>query len=162
MANLTVWKFNSPDGAENALAKLKELQKQHLITIVDAAVVTWPEGKKKPKTKQAVDLTSLSALDGAFWGMLFGLIFFVPILGMAMGALAGALSGHFSDYGINDDFIKDVREKVTEGTSALFLMSEKATVDKVLDAMTGEQTELIQSNLSQEQEDKLKEHFSLA
>ncbi|MEA5519600.1 DUF1269 domain-containing protein [Limnoraphis robusta] len=162
MANLTVWKFNSPDGAENALAKLKELQKQHLITIVDAAVVTWPEGKKKPKTKQAVDITSLSALDGAFWGMLFGLIFFVPILGMAMGALAGALSGHFSDYGINDDFIKDVRSKVTEGTSALFLMSEKATVDKVLDAMTGEQTELIQSNLSQEQEDKLKEHFSLA
>ncbi|MEA5496566.1 DUF1269 domain-containing protein [Limnoraphis robusta] len=162
MANLTVWKFNSPDGAENALAKLKELQKQHLITIVDAAVVTWPEGKKKPKTKQAVDITSLSALDGAFWGMLFGLIFFVPILGMAMGALAGALSGHFSDYGINDDFIKDVRSKVTEGTSALFLMSEKATVDKVLDAMTGEQTELIQSNLSQEQEDKLKEHFSIA
>ncbi|KKD35679.1 MAG: DUF1269 domain-containing protein [Limnoraphis robusta] len=162
MANLTVWKFNSPDGAENALAKLKELQKQHLITIVDAAVVTWPEGKKKPKTKQAVDITSLSALDGAFWGMLFGLIFFVPILGLAMGALAGALSGHFSDYGINDDFIKDVRSKVTEGTSALFLMSEKATVDKVLDAMTGEQTELIQSNLSQEQEDKLKEHFSIA
>ncbi|MEA5539722.1 DUF1269 domain-containing protein [Limnoraphis robusta Tam1] len=162
MANLTVWKFNSPDGAENALAKLKELQKQHLITIVDAAVVTWPEGKKKPKTKQAVDITSLSALDGAFWGMLFGLIFFVPILGLAMGALAGALSGHFSDYGINDDFIKDVRSKVTEGTSALFLMSEKATVDKVLDAMTGEQTELIQSNLSQEQEDKLKEHFSMA
>jgi uncharacterized membrane protein len=104
----------------------------------------------------------LSALDGAFWGMLFGLIFFVPILGLAMGALAGALSGHFSDYGINDDFIKDVRSKVTEGTSALFLMSEKATVDKVLDAMTGEQTELIQSNLSQEQEDKLKEHFSMA
>ncbi|MCG5059052.1 MAG: DUF1269 domain-containing protein [Limnoraphis sp. WC205] len=162
MANLTVWKFNTPDGAENALAKLKELQKQHLITIVDAAVVTWPEGKKKPKTKQAVDITSLSALDGAFWGMLFGLIFFVPILGLAMGALAGALSGHFSDYGINDDFIKDVRSKVTEGTSALFLMSEKATVDKVLDAMTGEQTELIQSNLSQEQEDKLKEHFSMA
>lgn len=94
--------------------------------------------------------------------MLFGLIFFVPILGLAMGALAGALSGHFSDYGINDDFIKDVRSKVTEGTSALFLMSEKATVDKVLDAMTGEQTELIQSNLSQEQEDKLKEHFSMA
>ena len=162
MANLTVWKFNTPDGAENALDKLLELQKQHLITIVDAAIVKWPEGKKKPKTKQAVNVTGLSALDGAFWGMLFGLIFFVPVFGLTVGALAGALSGHFTDYGINDDFIKDVRAKVTEGTSALFLMSEQATVDKVLDAMEGVETELIQSNLTQEQEDKLKEHFHVA
>ncbi|MEO1069271.1 MAG: DUF1269 domain-containing protein [Cyanobacteria bacterium J06638_6] len=160
MANLTVWKFNTVDGAENAIAKLTELQKEHLIEIVDAAVVYWKPGKKKPKTRQALDTTAVGALDGAFWGMLFGLLFFVPIFGMAVGALSGALSGHFSDYGINDQFIKDVRGKVTEGTSALFLMSEKATVDKVLDAFAGEQIELIQSNLSSEQEAKLKEHFA--
>jgi uncharacterized membrane protein len=162
MANLTVWKFNSVDGAENAIAKLVELQKQHLIEIVDAAVVYWEPGKKKPKTRQAVNLPAAGALDGAFWGMLFGLLFFVPIFGLAVGALSGALSGHFADYGINDQFIKDVRSKVTEGTSALFLMSENATVDKVLDAFKGEGVELVQSNLSTEQEAKLKEHFATA
>ncbi|WP_413166800.1 DUF1269 domain-containing protein [Capilliphycus salinus ALCB114379] len=78
---------------------------------------------------------------------------------MAVGALSGALSGHFKDYGIDDDFIKDVRSQVTEGTSALFLMSEQVTVDKVLEAMKGEQMELIKSNLSKEQEEKLKAHF---
>jgi uncharacterized membrane protein len=74
-----------------------------LIEIQDAAIVTWPEGKKKPKTEQALPLTQLGALDGAFWGMLFGWIFLMPFLGMAVGALAGALSGHFQDYGIDDD-----------------------------------------------------------
>jgi uncharacterized membrane protein len=162
MANLTVWKFNTVDGAEKAIAKLLELQKQHLIEIVDAATVIWEPGKKKPKTKQALNLKGLGALDGAFWGMLFGLLFFIPVFGMAVGALSGALSGHFADYGINDQFIKDVRAKVTEGTSALFLMSEKATIDKVIEAFAGEPMELIQSNLSSEQEAKLKEHFSAA
>jgi len=162
MANLTVWKFNTADGAETAIAKLADLQKQHLIEIKDAAIVSWAPGKKKPKTRQAIALTTLGALDGAFWGMLFGLLFIGPIFGLAIGALAGALSGQFADYGINDEFIKDVRAKVTEGTSALFLMSENATVDKVLEAFSGESIELIQSNLSSEQEAKLREHFAIA
>ena len=42
---------------------------------------------------------------------------------MAVGAAAGALAGSLADYGIDDDFIKNVREKVTEGTSALFLLT---------------------------------------
>ena len=57
---------------------------------------------------------------GAFWGMLFGLIFFVPFFGLAVGAAMGALSGKFNDYGIDDNFIKQTRAKVTEGTSACF------------------------------------------
>jgi uncharacterized membrane protein len=162
MADLTVWKFDSADGAQSVLTKLAELQKQHLIEIKDAAIVTWPAGKKKPKTQQALPLVGLGALDGAFWGMLFGLIFFVPLFGAALGALSGALSGHFRDYGINDDFIKEIRDKVTEGTSALFLMTESVTLDKVEDALKGDHAALIQSNLSKEQEAKLQEHFNTA
>jgi uncharacterized membrane protein len=62
-------------------------------------------------------------MESAFWGLLFGLIFFVPFLGLAIGAAIGALAGKMSDYGIDDNFIKQTREKVTEGTSALFLMT---------------------------------------
>lgn len=159
MSTLTVWKFSTPDGAERCFAKLPELQKQNLIEVEDAAIVTWPEGKKKPKTRQLVPLSGLGALDGAFWGMLFGLLFFVPLFGAAMGALAGALSGHFQDYGIDDDFIKEVRGKVTEGTSALFLLTGKVTLDKVEEVIKGDSPELIQSNLSYEQESALKERF---
>ena len=160
MATLTVWKFSTPEGAEEVLTKLTQLQKERLIQIKDAATVSWAAGKKKPKTKQAVNLAGLGALDGAFWGLLFGLIFFCPIFGIAVGASMGALSGSMKDYGINDNFINDVKSKVTEGTSALFLFTGDVTIDKVEDALGGVSGELIQSNLTHEEEAKLKEHFS--
>ena len=156
---LTVWKFNTPVGAEQAKEKLVGLQKQQLIQVQDVVVVTWPEDKDKPKTKQAVNLAGVGALDGAFWGMLFGLIFFVPFFGLAVGAAMGALSGAFADYGIDDDFIKAVREKVTKGTSALFVLSSGAVMDKVAEAFKGTEMELIQSNLSAEQEAQLNAAF---
>ena len=139
--------------------QLESLQKQELIQIQDAAVVEWKQGKKKPKTKQATSLAGAGALSGAFWGMLFGLLFFIPFFGMAMGAAVGALAGHFTDYGIDDDFIKSVRSEVTEGTSALFLLTGSATVDKLEDQLKGQVGTLIKSNLSKEQEAKLNEAF---
>lgn len=160
MATLTVLKFDNPTGAEQMLDKIKGLQKRQLIQLQDAAIVTWPEGKKGPKTKQAANLVGLGALDGAFWGMLFGLIFFMPWFGMAVGAAMGALGGKMSDYGIDDDFIKGVREQVTEGTSALFLLTAQAVRDKVTDELKGEQFDLIASNLTKEQEEELMAAFS--
>lgn len=160
MATLTVWKFSTADGAEKALTKLEALQKQELIQIQDAAIVSWPQGRKHPKTYQAFSTVGAGALGGAFWGMLFGLIFFVPLFGLLMGATVGALTGSFNDYGINDGFIKDLQSKVTEGTSALFLLTGQVTLDKVEAAFAPEERgELIQSNLSTEQEAKLREDF---
>ena len=74
----------------------------------------------------------------------------------------GALSGKFTDYGIDDDFIKSIRDKVTEGTSALFLMTSDAVVDKVVEAIkgSGQKFELVTSNLSTEQEQQLRGAFS--
>ena len=158
-STLTVWKFNTPEGAQTALARITDLAKQQLIEVQDAAVVSWPADQKKPKTRQALSTTGAGALSGAFWGMLFGLLFFIPFLGMAIGAAMGSLAGHFTDVGINDEFIKQVQQKVTPGTSALFLMSQNATVDRVKTAFADMQMELIQSNLSEEQETKLRAMF---
>ena len=163
MATITSFKFDTADGAEQMLDLVKELSKQQLITLQDAAIVTWPQGKKKPKTRQLESLTGAGALSGAFWGMLFGLIFFVPFFGMAVGAAMGALTGKFSDYGIDDDFIKSVGQQVTEGTSALFLMTSDAVVDKVSEAVKakGWNFELLSTNLSKEQEEQLSKDFGL-
>lgn len=159
MTALTVWKFDTASGAGEALDKLKSLQKQQLIVVQDAAIVEWEQGKKKPKTRQMASLAGVGALSGAFWGMLFGLIFFIPFFGMAVGAAMGALSGHFADYGIDDDFIKSIRSQVTEGTSALFLLTSNATVDKLQEELKGQVGTLIKSNLTKEQEAKLNEAF---
>jgi uncharacterized membrane protein len=160
MATLSVLKFDTPTGAEQMLSTLEALQKQQLIEIQDAAIVTWPEGKKKPQTKQLRNLAAAGALGGAFWGMLFGLLFFIPFLGLAIGLAVGALAGHFSDYGIDDNFIKATRDKVTPGTSALFLLTSGAVVDKLAAAVKGQKFEIIQTNLSAEQEKKLREAFA--
>jgi len=160
MATLTALKFETPDGAEQMLDKIKQLQKMELLKLQDAAIVTWPQGKKSPKTKQLVNMAGAGAMQGAFWGMLFGLIFFVPFFGLAIGAAMGALSGKMSDYGISDDFIKKVREQVTEGTSALFLLTSDAVQDKVLAELKGFKFELVASNLTAEQEEQLKAAFA--
>ena len=160
MATLTVWKFPTPLGADQAEHTLEGLQKQELIKIHDAAIVSWPEGAKKPKTRQLASTTGAGALGGAFWGLLFGLIFFVPLLGMAIGAGMGALAGSMTDVGINDEFIKKLRAEITPGTSALLLMTSEGVLDKVKDAFEGQPMQLVQTNLSKEQEDKLREVFS--
>jgi uncharacterized membrane protein len=160
MATLTVWKFPTALGADEAEKTLERLAKQELIKLHDAAVVSYPEGAKKPKTRQLAGTTGAGAVGGAFWGLLFGLIFFVPLLGVAVGAGMGALAGSLTDVGISDDFIRKVRDEVTPGTSALFVLSSDAVMDKVHEAFAGQSIHLIESNLSKEEETKLQEVFS--
>jgi uncharacterized membrane protein len=88
--------------------------------------------------------------------MLFGLLFFVPILGLAVGAAAGAIAASMADVGIDDKFIKQVGESITPGTSVLFLLTSHAVLDKVLEQTKDLKYEILQSNLSQEDEDRLR------
>jgi len=131
-----------------------------LIKLNDAAIVTWVKGNKKPKTKHLADLTGAGALSGSFSGMLFGLIFFIPLFGLVVGATIGAFAGSMTHIGIDEDFIKSVRSKVTEGTSALFLMTSDAVEDRVVEAMKQSKFEIIATNLSKEEEDKLRTAFA--
>src|ERR1700721_2779512 len=86
MSSLTVWKFETPFGA-------------------DAAVVSGEAGRKKPKTEQMHDMKKGGALGGGFWGLLFGLIFFVPILGLAIGAATRAVLGSLGDVALRASFL---------------------------------------------------------
>lgn len=145
--------------AEQARNKLIELQQQNLITLADAAVaIRGADGKVK--VKQVNNLVGAGALSGAFWGTLLGFIFLVPLVGMAAGAAAGALSGKAMDIGVDDRFIKNVGDKLVPGTSALFVLSIQSTPDRVINEMKVFGGEIIETNLSQEQEDRLREAFS--
>ena len=160
MATLSVLKFDDPYGAERVMGALQDMHGRQMITLEDAAVVSWPRGNKKPMMpKEGV---GLMALGGAFWGFLFGLIFFVPFLGAAIGAGGAALLwSSLEDEGIDQEFIKRVSEKVTEGTSALFALTSGATaVDKVVDELKQYDFEIISTNLPEEQENQLREAFA--
>ena len=160
MATLTVLKFGSVDGAEKGLKLVEDLQKQALITIHDAAVVAWPAGGRKPKTKHMANLAGAGALDGAFWGMLFGLIFFVPFFGMAIGAIWSPCPV-ISPTMASTSGSSKTWAKVTEGTSPLFLLTSDAVTDRVVEAAkTLPKFEIIATNLPKDQEDKLRTAFA--
>jgi uncharacterized membrane protein len=160
MGTLTVWKFATAEGADAAVGTLEGLQKQELIKVHDAATVSWPADRKRPRTRQLANLAGAGAMSGAFWGLLFGLLFFVPLLGMAVGAAAGAIGGSLADVGIDDGFIANVRSKVTPGSSALFVLTSDAVIDRVQQAFQDTQAELIQTNLSADEEAQLREVFA--
>jgi uncharacterized membrane protein len=162
MASLVALKTDTVDGAQKLLDVVLDAQKRQLVSVLDAAVVTWDEGSKKPKTRELTSTAGMGALSGGFWGLLFGLIFFVPFLGAAIGAGMGALMGHFTDVGIDENFIKEVRNQVVPGTSALFLMVQSEAPDRVIEEVkaAGLNPKLIESNLSREQEEKLKAAFA--
>ena len=157
---LTVWRLDTAGGADEAARTLETLARENLLTLVDEATVTWEQGKKKPRTHQLTSMSGAGALGGAFWGMLFGLIFFMPLLGAAVGAATGAVAGSMADVGIDDGFINKIRDQVTPGTSALFLMTTDVVVDKVQDAFVAHgPSELIFTNLTSEQESALRQVF---
>jgi uncharacterized membrane protein len=94
---------------------------------------------------------------GMFWGLLFGLLFFVPVLGIAVGAGLGALMGKVSKTGIDRAFQDQVRGMIQPGTSALFLMVEKVTPDKAVEAMSKYGGTVLKTSLSKEGEQQLQE-----
>ena len=161
MITFTVLEFSRAEGAEYMVRSMRQLQEQHVIQIEDWAIVTWPLGARHPRTKQLNQMNGNQALAGTFWGMLFGLLFSAPFFGVTADNAIDALISHFTHYGIDEAFIKGVRNQITEGTSALFLLTSGAVLDRVVAAIKkGMQFELISTDLSNEQEDLLHEAFS--
>src|SRR2546421_4973928 len=158
MSNLVVMAFDNEYGAEQVRDKLVDLQKAQLIKIDDACVVVRGQDGKV-KVKQAANLAGAGALSGAFWGMLIGMLFFVPLFGLVVGAATGAITGSMRDYGIDDTFIKEVGNSIQPGTSALFVLVQQATVDKVVEQLKPFSGTIVRTSLSTENEAKLKAAF---
>jgi len=149
------------DGAEAMRDRMYDLQKRELIKIEDAAVVVRNE-KGRAKVKQAHSLVGAGALGGAFWGMLIGLLFFAPWLGLLAGAASGALSGKLGDIGIDDDFIKDVRDAIEPGNSALFLLAREGNIERINEELSDFEYDfqIMDTNLSPEEDERLRETFA--
>ena len=154
MANLIVIAFDDLYSAEEMRLKLLKMQKEYLIDLEDA-VVAAKNDKGKVKLHQIHNLTATGAISGGFWGTLIGLIFLNPLLGMAAGAAAGAAGGALADVGISNDFMKDLADKFQNGTSALFVLVRRATVDKVLEELEGCGGKVLKTSLTHEEEEKL-------
>ena len=76
---------------------------------------------------------------------------------MAVGATAGAASGALADVGINDNFMRELSETLEPGCSALFVLVRKSTPDKILAELEGFRGKVLQTSLSHEEEQRLRE-----
>ncbi len=157
MSNLIVVSFPDEQLAYELRAALVKLQKEYLIEMEDIVIAT-KDDKGKVKLHQAMNLTAMGAASGTFWGMLLGLLFLNPLLGAAVGAGAGAISGHFTDLGIDDDFMKSLAEQFQPGCAAVFILVRKATPDKVLAALEQFQGKgkVVQTSLTTDEEQSLR------
>lgn len=140
--------------AQEVRLTLIKLQKEHLIDLEDAVVVT-KDAAGKIKLHQAVNMTAAGAVSGGFWGTLIGMIFLNPIFGAAVGASFGAISGALTDLGIDDQMMKDVAAKLSPNTSALFVLVRAVTADKVVPEIQKFGGTVLQSSLSHEDEARL-------
>lgn len=130
MSDLVAIAYDSVDTARRAADNVVQAQKAHLIELEDMVVVERrQDGKVKLHQPSAA---AGGAVGGALWGGLIGLIFFVPFFGMAIGAATGAAAGALSDYGVDDDFMKNLGAELQPGAGALILLVRKVSVDKIL------------------------------
>jgi uncharacterized membrane protein len=163
MSDLVVLDFDGTGTADEVLTKLRSMQKEHLIDLEDACIVVHTKDGKV-QIKQAVNLAAVGAASGATTGMLIGalagLLFLNPLAGMAVGGLAGAgfggLSGSMADYGIDDEFIKNLGKTIPPDSSALFFLVRRSTPDKVLPEIEKFKPRVLKTSLSKKQEDELR------
>ena len=164
MSELVAIEFDNSTEADRVLNELRRLQKEYLVDLEDAVVVYRPPNGDV-QLKQSIPLVKTGAigggLSGSLWGTLVGLLFLNPLAGFAIGGLvgagAGALSGSLADYGINDEFIKDIGKHIPNGSSALFVLIKSSTPDKVLPEIQPFNPRVLRTSLSKKQEDALRD-----
>ena len=155
MANLVAVAYDDVGQAQQVMETLDQLRREHAIELEDAVIVEHrPGGKMK---LHQPSLAGLGAAGGALWGGLIGLIFLVPLFGLAIGAATGAAAGALSDYGIDDNFMRELGQKLPEGGAAVFVLVKEATRDKVVPEIAKYGGDVIQSSLSNEQEAALQQ-----
>jgi uncharacterized membrane protein len=155
--------------ADRVLNELRAMESEYVLDLEDAVIVVR-DMDGKVHLKQCVDVfggaTKHGVALGILWGGLMGLLFMNPLAGVlgsiAGGAGAGAVTtaaneyGLLSDYGIPDQFIKDLGSTITRGTSAIFLLIRSADHDKLLAGFSRYEGTILKTSLSQEQEEKLR------
>ncbi len=156
MADLIAIGYPDETTAEQAADEARRLARD-LIIEPDAIAVIARDEEGKYHVHTSHHPVGAGASWGMFWGLLFGVLFFVPVFGLAIGAGLGALMGKITKSAIDRQFQDQVRDMIKPGTSALFLMVEKVTPDKAVEALSKYGGTVLKTSLSKEAEKELQD-----
>ncbi|MEA2622986.1 MAG: hypothetical protein QOH61_1896 [Chloroflexota bacterium] len=155
MSTLLAIAYPDVETAEQVRGTLIEATKEHLVALEDAVVVEHrPDGKIK--LHQAMSPTGAGAAGGAVWGGRIGLIFLAPMVGMAIGAATGAAAGKVSDVGVDDNFLKQLGDKLEPGGAALIALGRSDAPEKLLERLRPFGGHVIQTSLDPEAEERVR------
>lgn len=156
MSNITVLMFETVDGAETMLTNVYDWEKAGLITVEDAVVVIRPPGNSNFEIKQTRKQSGKYALGGGGIGLLAGMLLGGPIGGLAVGAAIGGITGAMKDYGIDDEFVRQISEGLRPSTSALFLMTSDGKGEELMAELRPHKATVVSTTLEPDQEARLR------
>lgn len=131
----TAWRFPGTEGADDAVARLEQLDTQDLINLMDIAVLRWPEYAAQPTTQEHVH---------------------------EQGGKVASMVRRLQHPVIDGSMIESVKGDLRPGTSAIVLLSSGAEIDAVVHAFQGQPIELIRSDLSVPEQDRLRQAVAQA
>jgi len=155
MSTLIAIGYPDAQTAEEVRGVLIQATKERILDLQDAVVVEH-QSDGKIRLHQAVSTAGAGAAGGALWGGLIGLLFLAPLVGMAVGAASGAVAGKMTDAGVNDDFLKQLGARLEPGAAALIALGTSAAPDKLLERLQPYGGDVIQTSLSNEEEERLR------
>jgi uncharacterized membrane protein len=159
MTTFSVWKFDDEQGGAQAARILKIAETDGLVKVDDHAVLTWKTGESKPHVDHGHESVKRGAGWGALWGLVLGTLFLVPVVGGLVGAAIGMISRATAGIGIPKEDLEKIRTELTEGTSALFAVTEEGDLDRLGERFHGLHSTLVKTNLTEAERDMLLETF---
>ena len=126
----TAWRFPGTEGADGAVIRLKQLDSKDLINLVDIAVLRWPEYAEQPTTTEHAH---------------------------EQGGKVSSLMRRLQHPVIDGSIIESVKGDLRPGTSAVVVLSSGAEVDAIVHAFEGQTMELVRSDLSVPDQDRLRQ-----
>ena len=138
MTALTVWRYDTPFGAEAAAVRLKRLEERKVLTVHDAITIAWMPQAEEPVIGHLKHSTAASAGTGSVLGGLVGMLVLAPVAGAALGAGVASVSARLRKSGIDEQFVKELGAQLTPGSSALLVLSSDGDLDEVRPAIERE------------------------
>jgi uncharacterized membrane protein len=155
MSHLIVIAFDDAGEAEKVRASLRAQQKEGLVSVEDAAIVSRDAEGKLHVKNEVSRATMVGTGIGALLGLLLGGLFF-PLTGLALGALGGAGVGALTKMGVDGKFVKEVKDSLQSNTSALFIIVRSADPTAVLALLRNYTGRVLQTTLDSEAEENLR------
>ena len=125
----TAWRFSGTEGADSAVVRLKQLDSKELINLMDIAVLRWPEYAEQPTTTEHAH---------------------------QQGGKMSSLVRRLQHPTIDASMIESVKGDLRPGTSAVVVLSSEGEIDAIVHAFEGQTQELVRSDLSVPDQDRLR------